>query len=93
MSYSAIPDAEDPASYEPLNPEEAVSLEDMLESYTINGAYAYFLDQETGSIEAGKSADMIIIDQNIFEIDPYTLRDVQVLETIFRGKTVYRREK
>ncbi len=93
MSYSAIPDAEDPASYDPLNPEEAVSLEDMLESYTINGAYAYFLDQETGSIEAGKSADMVIIDKNIFEIDPYTIRDVQVLETIFRGKTVYIRDK
>lgn len=92
MSYSAIPDADDPASYDPLNPEESVSLEDMLRSYTINGAYAYFLDGETGSIEIGKSADMIIIDKNIFEIDPYTLRDVHVLETIFKGETVYSRE-
>lgn len=93
MSYSAIPDADDPASYDPLNPEEAVSLEDMLKSYTINGAYAYFLDKETGSIEIGKSADMIIIDKNIFEIDPYTIRDVRVLETIFKGETVYSRKE
>lgn len=92
MSYSSIPDAEDPASYEALNPGEAVSLEDMLETYTINGAYAYFLEQETGSIEEGKSADMIIIDKNIFEIDPHTLRDVNVLETVFKGETVYVRE-
>ena len=76
----------------PLWPEECVSLEDMVQSYTYNGAYANFLEEETGSIEVGKSADLIIIDKNLFEIQPTEISKAKVLFTMFSGEEVYRDE-
>ena len=89
MCYSGIPSVDDPECYEPLNPSEAVDLETMVRSFTINAARCWFMEDETGSIEVGKSADMVILDRDIFSIDPYTLRDTRVLKTIFRGMTVF----
>ena len=41
----------------------------MIESFTINGAYANFLEHETGSIEVGKSADLVVLSDDILELD------------------------
>jgi predicted amidohydrolase YtcJ len=73
-----------------LGPDERMSLEDMIAAYTINGAYANFIEDVTGSIEAGKKADMIVLDRNLFEISESEIADAQVLMTIFEGKTVRR---
>lgn len=73
-------------------PEERASVKDMIKAYTINGAYELFREKETGSIEAGKSADMVIIDQNILECDPLKIDQAKVLKTIFKGKIVYEAE-
>jgi len=75
---------------EVLWPEEKVSLEQMIRSFTINGAYANFLENVTGSIEVGKSADMIVLDKNLFEIPVNEISKVKVLLTLFAGKEVYR---
>ncbi len=83
-----LTDMDDP--YGLLGKEERVSLEDMVKAFTINAAYALYLDDVTGSIEEGKWADMAIINQDIFEIDPLELGKTQVLETIFEGKTVFK---
>lgn len=74
-----------------LNPEERVSVKDMIRAFTINGAYQNFLDKVTGSIEVGKNADMIIIDRNILTANPITIDSIKVLKTIFNGKVVYER--
>jgi predicted amidohydrolase YtcJ len=73
-----------------LWPEERVSLEDMIRSFTYNGAYANFLENETGSIEVGKQADIIVLDQNLFEIPTSEITETKVLMTLVDGKEVFR---
>jgi len=73
-----------------LNPSEAVTIEDMIASYTINAAYANFMESEIGSIEIGKKADFIVIDQNLLEIPSSEIHNTQVLLTYFNGTEVYR---
>lgn len=80
---------DDPKFHEPLWPEERAEIKDMMDSFTINSAYANFLDDESGSIEMGKSADMIVVDKNILEIAPEDIGTAVVEKTIFKGKTVY----
>jgi len=76
-------------STEILWPEERVSLEQMIRSFTINGAYANFLENETGSIEVGKKADLVVLDKNLFEIPVNEIHKVKVLMTMFEGKEVF----
>jgi predicted amidohydrolase YtcJ len=83
----SLPDTEDPK--EILWPEERVSLEQMITSFTINGAYANFLEKVTGSIEPGKAADFIVLDQNVFKIPVRDIGKVKVLLTYFAGREVY----
>ena len=71
-------------------PEEVVDLPLMLAGYTINGAYVNFEEQETGSIEVGKAADLIVLDRNLFEIPVHEIRHVKVLLTLLEGKEVFR---
>jgi hypothetical protein len=72
-----------------LWPEEALPLERVLEIYTINGAKGIRQDSVTGSIETGKSADMIILDQNLFEIKPELISETQVLTVLLEGEVVH----
>jgi predicted amidohydrolase YtcJ len=72
-----------------LWPEQAVTVTQMIRSFTINGAKAYYLEHTTGSIEVGKSADLVVSDQNLLNISPDQLFNAQVLYTMFQGKTLY----
>jgi predicted amidohydrolase YtcJ len=74
-----------------LNENERVSLEDMIASYTINAAFVMHQEDVTGSIEVGKSADLIVLDRNIFEVSADELRETKVERTLFKGKTVVER--
>lgn len=76
-------------STEILWPEEKVTLEQMIRSFTINGAYANFLEKETGSIEVGKKADLIVLNKNLFEIPVTEISKSKVLMTLFEGKVVF----
>ena len=80
----------DPDPNEILGPKERMNLPDMIASFTINGAYANFLENETGSIEAGKKADLVVLERNLFDIPTEEIGDVKVLMTMFEGKAVYR---
>ena len=75
----------------PWNPPERVDLSTMLALYTINAAWAHHLDHETGSIEVGKQADLILLDRNLFELPPWRIHEAKVLRTWAGGRTVFRR--
>jgi hypothetical protein len=70
-------------------PEQKISVEEAIKAYTINNAYAAFEENEKGSIEAGKLADLIVLSDDILTIDPIKIKDVKVVMTIFDGKIIY----
>jgi hypothetical protein len=70
-------------------PEQKLTVAESVEAYTMGSAYAEFQDHEKGSISVGKLADMVILSDDIFTIDPVKIRDVKVLRTIVGGRTVY----
>ncbi len=74
-----------------FNEDQSVTLEEAITVHTINGAYVMHLDEVTGSIEAGKSADMIILNHNLFEIPETDIHSTEVQKTIFNGEVVYER--
>jgi len=71
-------------------PEQCISIEEALKTYTINAAYAAFEEKVKGSIEVGKLADFVILDQNPLTLEAIKIKEIKVLETIIRGKTVFK---
>jgi predicted amidohydrolase YtcJ len=74
-----------------LNENERVDLATMIDAYTTNGAYTMKLDDKQGSIEVGKRADLVVLNRNLFELDPYEISGAYVTMTLFDGRTVYQR--
>lgn len=73
-----------------LGKEEAIEPLEALKAVTINAAHQYFEEETKGSIRIGKRADFVILDKNPLEIDKILIKDIQVVETIKDGETVYR---
>ncbi len=73
-------------------PQQKISVEQALQAHTINAAYAARDEDRLGSLEKGKLADFVMLDQNLFEIAPETIRDVNVLMTVVGGEIVFERE-
>ena len=73
----------------PWNPQERVDLPTMIALYTINAAYALHQDEETGSIETGKLADLVVLDRNLFDLPVEEIHGVRVVRTLLEGKTVF----
>lgn len=72
-------------------PDEKISLEQAIEFYTLGSAYAEFQEDVKGSIRVGKLADLVVLDKNLFEIEPKTILDTKVDLTIVGGKIVFKR--
>jgi predicted amidohydrolase YtcJ len=70
-------------------PSQKLTVAQAVEGYTIDAAYAGHLEKSEGSLEIGKVADVILVDKNIFEIDPHTISETKVVLTIVGGKIVY----
>ena len=73
-------------------PEQAMDRREALKSYTIHCAYAAFAEEEMGTIEVGKLADLIVLDRDLLEVDEDDFAQAQVDLTIIGGEVVYRRE-
>ncbi|WP_444932799.1 amidohydrolase [Microbulbifer sp. JTAC008] len=71
--------------------EEAMTLEQALRAFTLDAAYASHQEKVIGNLEAGKFADFILLDKDIFTIAPQEIWKVQVLETWVEGEQVYRK--
>jgi predicted amidohydrolase YtcJ len=80
------PDAE---SGPVLGDNEEIDLVTALDMYTRNAAYIMRLENETGSIEVGKRADLIVLDRNLFEIPVTEINEAHVLLTLMDGRPVY----
>jgi len=74
-------------------PEQKLSVAEAIEAYTMGSAYAEFQEKEKGSIAPGKLADMVILSDDIFAIEPARIRDVKVLKTFVGGKIVWDGER
>jgi predicted amidohydrolase YtcJ len=76
-----------------LSPQQSVTIRDAIDAYTINGARMLSRDKDTGSLEVGKSADLIVLDRDILALadsgHPDDIAGTHVLGTWFQGKKVY----
>jgi predicted amidohydrolase YtcJ len=72
-------------------PENALSREAAVRSYTSWAAHALFAEQERGSLETGKRADIVLLDKDLMEVPADAILGIQVLRTVIGGETVHRR--
>ena len=80
----------DQARGPPFIPEERVGLDTLLQAYTAAGAYAMQQERETGTLEVGKAADLVVLDRDLRTIPPSEIHRVKVLLTLLEGREVYR---
>lgn len=73
----------------PLGKNEEIDLATAIKAYTINGAFVNFLEHKVGSIEPGKQADLIVLDNNLFDIPSSQINETKVLATFFNGLLVH----
>ena len=79
------------ASGQVIGPDERISPYDGLRAVTAMAAYQLKEEKTKGTLEAGKLADLVILEKNPLKVDPVTIKDIAVIETIKEGKTVFRR--
>ncbi len=72
-----------------INDEEKLTIEEVIEAYTINGAYQLNMEDIIGSLEVGKRADLIVLDTDIFEVSSDEILKTNVVTTIVDGKVVF----
>ena len=70
-------------------PEQKLSIADAVYAYTMGGAFAMRREKDEGSIETGKLADVILLSQNIFEIDPHKIAETKPVLTMVGGRVVF----
>ena len=72
-----------------VNPQNAVSIAELLRAWTAGGAYDLQREDDIGTIEAGKLADICVLDRDVFAVDPKEARDIKVELTVVDGRIVY----
>ena len=77
----------------PYLKEEALTVQEAIDSFTKDGAYASFEEKKKGRLVEGMMADFVVLDKNPFEVDPYELSKIQVEKTYINGKLVYEKRE
>lgn len=72
-------------------PDECVDVETAIDAYTLESAYAEFQEDVKGRLKPGYYADMVLLDQDIFTVDPMKIKDILPVMTIVGGKVVYQK--
>lgn len=77
----------------PVQPRESerLSVESLVRGFTIDAAYQLHMEDQIGSIEIGKKADLVVLNQDIFEVDAYDIHRTEVVVTVMDGDVVYER--
>jgi predicted amidohydrolase YtcJ len=73
------------------NPTQKLTMYEVLRSYTYGSAYGVRREDELGTLGPGKFADLIVISDNLFEIDPSEIRHCHVDMTMMDGKVIFER--
>ena len=76
-----------------LDEDQKVTPYQAMRAITFNGAYQYGEEDLKGTLEAGKLADLVVLDRNPLAVDPREIRDIKVLATIKEGEVIYRRDE
>ncbi|MBO4991880.1 MAG: amidohydrolase [Firmicutes bacterium] len=74
-----------------FRPAECVDVETAIDAYTVESAYAEFMEDKKGRIKEGMYADLVVLDKDIFTCDPMEIRDILPTMTMVGGKIVYQR--
>jgi predicted amidohydrolase YtcJ len=72
-------------------PEQKITVSEAVHAYTVGAAFAEYEDSIKGSIEAGKLADLVVLSEDIFHMDPAEIENTRVVTTIFDGRIIYQR--
>lgn len=70
---------------------QELTLAKAIKAYTLNGAYVMRQEDKVGSIEVGKLADFVILDKNLFDIEPNAINQTKVVTTVFNGEVIFQR--
>jgi hypothetical protein len=78
----------------PVQPRESerLDIDTLIRGYTIDAAYQLHMEDEIGSLEVGKKADLVVLDRNLFETDAYEIHRTEVVMTLMDGNIVYQRD-
>ncbi len=91
VTRTALPDAA-PEYQGRLGDDPGLDVQTAIRAFTINSAYSLRMEKYVGSLEVGKLADFIVIDQDLRKIDPEKIADTKVLLTVVGGREVYKAE-
>ena len=75
------------------NPDQSMPIMDTLRGYTIDAAYQVHMEDKLGSIEPGKYADLVVLEESPYNVEPHHIHDIAVTMTIMDGKVVYQKDK
>ncbi len=84
------PDQSDPKYHGRLGDDPGLDIQTAIRAFTINAAYQINMAEHVGSLEVGKFADLIVIDQDLTAIDPHKIGDTNVLLTLVGGRETHR---